>query len=73
MFEKKEVIITITAEDFRAIGTAIMTEVGVFGHKFTFEVRRGGGYNISISGITDEVDKFLKAFEMAKRGYSIAL
>lgn len=73
MFEKKEVEIVITAEEFGAFITAIMTEVGIFGHKFTFDVKRGDGYVISIAGITDEVDSFLKDFEIAKRGYSIAL
>lgn len=73
MFKKKEVEIIITAEEFGAFGTAIATEVGIFGNKFEFKVRRGDGYIVTIIGITDEVDRFISKFEMAKRGYSIAL
>lgn len=73
MFEKKEVEIVITAEEFGAFITAIMTEVGIFGHKFTFDVKKGDGYVISITGLTDEVDWFVDEFERSKRGYNVAL
>lgn len=73
MFKKKEVTFEIKAEDFEAFGIAVMTEVGLFGNKFDFKVSRGDGYNITVIGLADEVDSFIKSFETAKRGYSIAL